>query len=154
MIYFLNCSGDFVDDYAVDWMYRNDLGFLYRLEYEVEDDGAEARSRSSSADSDQTRSKHYSCPTHTQVPSDINTFSFFHFMESHAAKSRKSLHLKRLYMIPTRIYHMQVNRTTEREEIRWLHSSMTRLCHDMGTTIRIEVDDDGLPVLAVDLSQE
>ena len=28
--------GDFIDDYAVSDPYRNDLGFLYRLEFDVE----------------------------------------------------------------------------------------------------------------------
>lgn len=32
---FYGC-GDFIDDYAVSEVYRNDLGFLYRLEYEIE----------------------------------------------------------------------------------------------------------------------
>ena len=40
---FYGC-GDFVDDYAVDTKYRNDLGFLFRLEYEV-DETEQSRAR-------------------------------------------------------------------------------------------------------------
>ena len=59
--------------------------------------------------------------------------------------------MKRLYLIPTRIERMQVNQTTDPEDVYWLYKNMTRLCGVLGTDLKKSMDDKGRPIFEVQL---
>lgn len=46
---------------------------------------------------------------------------------------------------------MQVNQTTDPEDVYWLYKNMTRLCGVLGTDLRETKDDKGRPIFEVEL---
>jgi hypothetical protein len=47
---------------------------------------------------------------------------------------------------------MQVNRASEHEDVQWLFSTMTRLCGAMHTKTQMTIDENGEPILEIDLT--
>jgi hypothetical protein len=62
------------------------------------------------------------------------------------------LKLKRIYLIPTKIEWMQVNRASEREDVQWLFSTMARLCDAMHTKTQVGIDENGDAILEINLT--
>jgi hypothetical protein len=46
---------------------------------------------------------------------------------------------------------MQVNQTTDPEDVYWLYKNMTRLCGVLGTDLKKSMDDKGRPIFEVQL---
>ncbi|KAJ3089750.1 hypothetical protein HK102_005584 [Quaeritorhiza haematococci] len=116
--------GDFVDDYAVDPEYRNNLGFLHRLHYRRDQQPSTSSQKGS-----------------TSGPGRAPTSA------SRAVSPQdEKMHLDYIELIPTRIEKFRVRKAkvspapgargisgAGEDEAGWLASTMTELCQGLGT---------------------
>lgn len=123
---FYGC-GDFVDDYAVDEEYRNDLGFAYTLHVRVRQAPGESSEGHPAAQPAHKKRKEEGGKVDEKGKEEAEE-------EEAATPSHERFQLRRIELTPTKIDTFSANTEMLPSERAWLVKRMTYLCGKMGTT--------------------